>query len=176
MRVEWKLVVLCWGVQHLGAQSTLQGGAFCFYLFFLRLNPSFSPQFLTPGGSLDQQRGGGCSKSITMGDSETGWTAGLRVHRLRWERGRGDWLVLVFIPAACDSPCSEPLGSENLSSSSGSITPGLCCVPRALHCRDQGIFHLEVGKTTLAAFLSSRLAEGAESGTYFHLTHLLLRL
>lgn len=55
MGAEWKLVVLCWGEQHLGAQSTLQGDAFCFGLVFLRLNPNFSLQFVAPGGALDLQ-------------------------------------------------------------------------------------------------------------------------
>lgn len=74
-----------------------------------------------------------------------GWAGGSRGAEAQVGEGKGGWLVLVFIPA-------EPPGLENLSSSQGSITPGLCCVPRALHCRDQGIFHQEVGKTTLAAF------------------------
>lgn len=94
MRVEWKLVVLCWRVQHPGVQTTLQGGAFCFCLGFLEAKSQFLPPVSGSGGSLDLQGCGGCSKSITTGHS--GMRGGLGVHRLRWEEGQGDWLVLVF--------------------------------------------------------------------------------
>lgn len=143
---------------------------FAFVCVFLRLKSQFLPRVSVSRWVSGAAGGGGCSKSITMGDSGIDWglsgctgSAGRRERRLA---GPGFY--------SC-SPCSEPPGSENLSISLGSITPGLCCVPRALHCRDQRIFPLEVGKTTLAAFLASRLAAGAESGTYFHLTHPLLR-
>lgn len=131
MRVEWKLVVLCWGVQHVGAQSTLQGDAFCFCLVFLRLNLNFSLQFLTPGGSLDLQGGGGCSKSITRGDSGMG-LGGLRVHRLSWERRREiGWCWFLFLqpvtaPALNHQAQKTWAVPKGASPQACAACPGLC--------------------------------------------------
>lgn len=91
VRVEWKLVVLCWGVcSTLVLRAPCREVLFAFVWVFLRLNPNFSPQFLAPGGSLDLQGGEGCSKSITTGDSGMGWG----VSGCRGSGGRGEgWLA-----------------------------------------------------------------------------------
>lgn len=157
------------GTQHLGAQSTLQGDAFCFGLVFLRLNPNFSLQFVAPGGALDLQ---GVEGAANPSAGQTlGWAGGLGVPRLRWERGReiGCCCFLFLQPLLWTTRLRNP---EQLLREHHP-RPVLCAQGPAL--QDQGKFHLEVGKTTLAAFLCWRLAEGAESGTDFHLTHLLLR-
>lgn len=87
VRVEWKLVVLCWGVcSTLVLRAPCREVLFAFVWVFLRLNPNFSPQFLAPGGSLDLQGGEGCSKSITTGDSGMGWG----VSGCRGSGGRGE--------------------------------------------------------------------------------------
>lgn len=86
--------MLCWEGAAPWCSEHLAGRCFFLLFGFSWLNPNFSPQFLAPGGSLDLQGGGRCSKSITT----VGWAGRSQGAQARVGEGKGDWLLLVFIP------------------------------------------------------------------------------
>lgn len=94
----------------------------------------------------------------------------LGVHRLRGEKGREvGWCWLLFL-----QPLLWTSSSENLGISSGSITPGLCCIPRLCTAGSRDI-PSGGGENNPGSLCCFEAAAGAESGTCFHLTHPWLR-